>query len=326
MNLRRSTKHLVDPDLLPLLERYATYPLNAEVLPGQREEIAASAPADDGAGDGLPIRVERVSVTRNFGDGTVPVVLILPAMPSTPRGAILHIHGGGYVKGSPNQGLARLRRQVHALDCIIASVDYALAPEFPFPTAIEDCYASLCWLYEHAEAYAIDRERIGVAGESAGGGLAAALALMARDRKGPRLAFQNLLYPMLDDRTGRPGRTENPFAGEFVWPRDSNDFGWNCLLGLARGSDTVSPYAAPARADSLIDLPQAYIAVGALDLLVDEDVEYAMRLCRAGVPVELVVYQGAVHGFNLASGVAIADRATEDRMKALARGLKKPQR
>jgi acetyl esterase/lipase len=325
MSQRPSTKHLVDPDLYPLLDRYANYPLNAEVLPEQRKEIAASAPADDGAGDGLPVRVERVSVPRSYGKGSVPVVLILPTGPLSQRGAILHIHGGGYVKGSPDQVLLRLRQQVHTLDCVIASVDYALAPEFPFPVGVEDCYAALRWLHEHAADYNVDRARIGVAGESAGGGLAAAVALLARDRKGPRLAFQNLLYPMLDDRTGLRGRPENPFAGEFVWPRESNGFGWDSLLGSVRGSDQVSPYAAPARAESLADLPSAYIAVGALDLLVDEDVEYAMRLSRAGVPVELVVYEGAVHGFNQAPSAAVAQRATEDRMKALARSLRKPQ-
>jgi acetyl esterase/lipase len=325
MSQRPSTKHLVDPDLYPLLERYANYPLNAEVLPSQREEIAASAPTDDGAEDGLPVRVERVNVSRSYSEGSVPVVLVLPIALSLQRGAILHIHGGGYVKGSPDQILLRLRQQAHTLDCIIASVDYALAPEFPFPAGVEDCYTALCWLHEHAADYNVDNARIGVAGESAGGGLAAAVALLARDRKGPRLAFQNLLYPMLDDRTGLPGSPENPFAGEFVWPRESNSFGWNSLLGSARGSNQVSPYAAPARAESLVDLPPSYIAVGALDLLVDEDVDYAMRLSRAGVPVELVVYEGAVHGFNQAPGSAVAQRATEDRMKALTRSLRKPQ-
>lgn len=325
MSERQSTRYLVDPDLYPLLDRYANYPLNAEVLPGQRKEIAAAAPPEDGAGDGLPVRVERIGVPRTWSEGNVPLLLILPTAGSPEKGAILHIHGGGYVKGSPDQVLARLRHQASTLDCVIASVDYALAPENPFPAAIEDCYASLCWLHKNADAYAIDRGRIGVAGESAGGGLAASLALMARDRGGPRLAFQNLLYPMLDDRTGLPGRPENPFAGEFVWPRDSNDFGWNSLLGHTRGSSQVSPYAAAARAESLTGLPPAYIAVGALDLLVDEDAEYAMRLCRAGVPVEFVVYQGAVHGFNQAPGAAVADRATEDRMKALARSLRKSQ-
>ena len=167
MSQRPSTKHLVDPDLYPLLERYANYPLNAEVLPEQRKEIAASAPAVDGAGDGIPVRVERVGVPRSYGEGSVPVVLILPAEPSSQRGAILHIHGGGYVKGSPDQVLPRLRQQAHTLNCVIASVDYALAPEFPFPAGIEDCYAALLWLQEHAAEYIVDSARIGIAGESA---------------------------------------------------------------------------------------------------------------------------------------------------------------
>lgn len=148
--------------------RRSNYPLNAEVLPEQRKEIAASAPAEDGAGDGIPVRVERVDVPRSYGEGSVPVVLILPAVPSSQRGAILHIHGGGYVKGSPDQILMRLRQQAHTLNCVIASVDYALAPEFPFPAGVEDCYAALLWLHEHAADYDVDGARIGVAGESAG--------------------------------------------------------------------------------------------------------------------------------------------------------------
>lgn len=315
------TKRLVDPELYPLLDRYANYPLNAEVLEGQRQAIAASAPVDDGASDGLQIRVERVHVPRTYGEGLVPVLLVVPTAEHSDRGAMLHIHGGGFVKGSPDQVLGRLREQANSLGCVIASVDYALAPEFPFPAAIEDCYAALLWLHEHAQTYRVDRTRIGVAGESAGGGLAAALALLTRDRNGPSLAFQNLLYPMLDDRTGLAADEQNPFAGQFVWPRESNSFGWGGLLGDLRGGDEVSPYAAPSRARSLSNLPPTYIAVGALDLLVDEDIAYAVRLNRAGVPVELAVYQGAVHGFNQAPEAAVSTRATEDRMKALARAL-----
>ena len=315
------TKHLVDPELYPLLDRYANYPLNAEVLPQQREAIQASTLSDNGASDGFPVRVERVQVLRIYGEGSVPVLVIFPTGGDADRGAILHIHGGGFVKGSPDQLLARLRQQANTLRCVIASVDYALAPEFPFPASIEDCYAALGWLHEHALKYRIDRSRIGVAGESAGGGLAAALALMVRDRKGPALAFQNLLYPMLDDRTGLAGNVQNSFAGQFVWPRESNDFGWDSLLGPSRGTSGVSPYAAPARAQSLSGLPPTYIAVGALDLLVDEDIEYALRLNREGVPLELMVYEGAVHGFNQAPDASVAQRATEDRMRALARAL-----
>jgi acetyl esterase/lipase len=319
-----STKYLVDPELYPLLDRYDNYPLNADVLAGQRETIAASALADDGAADGLEVRVERVCIARTRGEGTVSLLLVLPTGSAAQRGAILHIHGGGFVKGTPDQVLARLRVQASSLGCVIASVDYALAPEAPFPAAIEDCYRSLCWLHEHASSYSIDIARIGVAGESAGGGLAASLAQLTRDREGPRLAFQNLLYPMLDDRTGLASGVRNAFAGEFVWPPESNNFGWNSLLGAARGTDQVSPYAAAARAESLVNLPPAYIAVGALDLLIDENVDYAMRLNRAGVPVEAVVYQGAVHGFNQAPEATVARRATQDRMAALARSLGTP--
>ena len=207
------------------------------------------------------------------------------------------------------------------LDCVLVSVDYPLAPAAIYPAAVEASYLVLRWLATEADALGVDHQRIGVAGESAGGGLAAALALLARDRQGPRLAFQNLLYPMLDDRTGVTAE-DNPATGHFVWTRESNSFGWASLLGTSPGSAGVSEYASPARATDLADLPPTYIAVGSLDLLLDEDVAFAMRLAEAGVPVELAVYPGAVHGFNLAPKAAISRRANRHRLDALARALR----
>ena len=235
-------------------------------------------------------------------------------------GAILHIHGGGYVNGDP-MSLAPLHRAM-ALDlgCVIVSVDYRLAPETRAPGAVEDCYAALAWLFLEAQGLEVDPARVGVLGESAGGGLAAALALLVRDRGEHRLAFQHLIYPMLDDRTCVSAE-QNAFAGEFIWSRENNRFGWSSLLGVEPGSADISPYAAPARAVDLTGLPPAYIAVGALDLFIDEDMAYARRLIHAGVPTELHVYPGAFHGFHFDQAAAVTLKANADSNAALRRAL-----
>jgi triacylglycerol lipase len=157
-------------------------------------------------------------------------------------------------------------------------------------------------------------------GESAGGGLAAALALLARDRGEYRLAFQHLIYPMIDDRTV-VASDPHPYTGEYVWTAESNAFGWASLLGVPPGSDGVSPYAAAARAETLKGLPPTFISTGALDLFLEEDLEYARRLTREGVPVELHVYPGAYHAFNIAAGAGVAQAAQRDSLAALRRAL-----
>jgi acetyl esterase/lipase len=246
------------------------------------------------------------------------VLTVSPVEAPSSRGAMVHLHPGGFVIGSPDQAIVRLRQLAAQLNCVIVSVDYPLAPEARFPKAIEDSYSVLRWVAEESSTLGVDPNKIGLMGESAGGGLAAALALLARDRGGPRLAFQNLLYPMLDDRTTG---NENLFAGQFVWTRESNSFSWESLLGTFFRTEDVSPYAAPARAKDLTGLPPTYIAVGSLDLLVDEDVEFARRLTHAGVPGELAVYPGATHGFNQVPDTAITKRATRQRMDAFSRAL-----
>ena len=199
---------------------------------------------------------------------------------------------------------------------MIVSVDYRLAPETRFPGALEDCYAALTWSFAQAATLGIDAARLGVMGESAGGGLAASLALLARDRREHALAFQHLIYPMLDDRTCI--RTDpHPYAGEILWTPHNNAFGWSSLLGVAPGSDNVSPYAAPARAQNLAGLPRTFISTGALDLFLEEDLDYARRLTRHGVPVELHVYPGAYHGFDLVPGTHIGQIASRDSLAAL---------
>ncbi|MGO8793238.1 MAG: alpha/beta hydrolase fold domain-containing protein [Candidatus Sulfotelmatobacter sp.] len=183
-------------------------------------------------------------------------------------------------------------------NCLVVSVDYRLAPETHFPGSLEDNYAALRWLYTNADTLGIDRKRIAIGGESAGGGHAAALAIAARDRKEFPILFQLLIYPMLDDRTGST-RPVPPGIGEFVWNATSNRFGWTSLLGVPAGSPTVPAGAVPARVENVAGLPPAFISVGAIDLFAGEDIEYGRRLLEAGVPTELHVIPGAYHGYNL---------------------------
>jgi triacylglycerol lipase len=237
--------------------------------------------------------------------------------------ALLHLHAGGYVVGSAFGNDAAQAALCAELACVIASVEYRLAPEFPHPAPVEDAYAALKWLHGEAAALRVDPARIAVGGESAGGGLAAALALLARDRGEVPIVFQHLIYPMLDDRTvlAEP----HPFAGEFIWSPEQNRFGWAALLGGEPGGPDVSPYAAPARATDLSGLPPAFISVGALDLFVEEDMEYARRLIRAGVPTELHVFPGAFHAFDIVP-TARAAIVARNRSRAALRNALHPRR
>ena len=260
------------------------------------------------------------SVAEMGGAPAVGMVMYRPRHGAGPRPCILHLHGGGFVFGAAAADGRQHRAIAHDLSCCIVSVDYRLAPETPFPGAIEDAYAALAWIVANAEALAVDPARIGVMGESAGGGLAAALALLARDRGQFALAFQHLIYPMLDDRTGREG-APHPFAGDFVWTAHNNRFGWSALLGDQAAGEAVSPYAAPARALDLSRLPATYLSTAALDLLAEENLDYARRLMRAGAPVELQVYPGAFHAFDYDPRAAVSARARRDSRAALRRAM-----
>jgi triacylglycerol lipase len=249
----------------------------------------------------------------------VPVRIYTPAGGTAARPAILHIHGGGYVLGSVATNHASNMLLAADVGAVVVSVDYRLAPETPAPGSVEDCYAALCWLHEQAGALGVDPARVAVRGESAGGGLAAALCLLARDRGGPAIAHQNLIYPMLDDRTCITRQPDH--LGAFVWTPQANAFGWRSLLGQNPGAADVSPYAAPARANDLSGLPPSFIAVGALDLFLVEDMDYARRLIEAGVATELHVYPGAYHGFDVLPDAPASVRMKQDAAAALRSAL-----
>ncbi|GAY18185.1 alpha/beta hydrolase [Mycobacterium sp. shizuoka-1] len=234
-------------------------------------------------------------------------------------GAVLYLHGGGMIYGlaETRPGYeAVVRSYVAATGTPMLMVDYRVAPEHPDPTPVEDCYTALCWLAENARALGVDPTRLAVAGDSAGGGLAAGVSLLARDRGGPELAAQLLIYPMLDDRTTTP---DPQLAPELLtWNYEDNLTGWGALLGDRAGSDDVSVYAAPARAQDLAGLPPTYIDVGDLDIFRDENIDYAARLSAAGVPTELHVHPGCPHAFEaLAPAAAVSARVVADRVRRL---------
>jgi len=312
-----STRHLVDPQLASLLESMPTVELTVENLPFHRARTAEPIAVNHASSN-----VERIlcSIPVPRGAPEVCVRIYRPQYSPHALPCIFHIHGGGYVMGSAARQEPLHRSIVSEIGCAILSVDYRLAPETVFPGAIEDCYAALSWLFAKAPDLGVDRNRIGLMGESAGGGLAAALALLTRDRGGPHPIFQHLIYPMIDDRTCL---LDDPHAltGEFVWTRQNNRFGWSSLLGVAPGSTGVSPYAAVARSEQLAGLPPTFISVGALDLFVEEDIDYARSLMRAGVPTELHVYPGAFHGFQRSPNAEIAIKARTNSMVALSRAL-----
>lgn len=314
-----SSRHLVDPQLLPLLELLPRTEFTLETLPTIRSSpLPAWTDPDAEAKVALSTRL----IPGPSGAAPVNVVVYEPRKRSSNvLPCIVHMHGGGYVVGDAAGAEASLRPMVAALGCIAVCVDYRLAPETPFPGAIEDCYAALAWVCKSSAELGVDPSRVGVMGESAGGGLAAALALLARDRGEFPVAFQHLMYPMLDDRTCVRS-DPNPYTGEFLWNAANNRFGWSSLLGpLAPGSDNVSAYAAAARAKNLAGLPPAFISTGALDLFLEEDLDYAQRLIRSGVPVELHVYAGAFHAFDLDPTAEVAVAARRDRLSSLKRAL-----
>jgi acetyl esterase/lipase len=272
----------------------------------------------------LPLPAPQPAKTSIPGRGkapNVPLIMVDPGRGSTLRPALLWMHGGGYVLGDASQEIVTLQRTAMEQNCLIVSVNYRRAPKTPFPGSLEDNYAALLWLYRNSASLGVDPKRIAIGGDSAGGGHAAMLAVAARDRGEVPVAFQLLIYPMLDDRTGSTNQG-SAFTGQFLWLRQSNVFGWTSLLGSPAGSGRAPSGSVPARIGNLAGLPPAFIGVGALDLFVDEDVEYARRLIAAGVPTELLVVPGAYHGFDMVAPEAqVSRRFTAAWQAALGKAL-----
>jgi acetyl esterase/lipase len=306
-----------DPQVSAALE-----PLAAEALPapavGDVAARRASAvetfahfasqlnPVDD------VTRTDHTAIARD----TTPIELRWFTKNGAPDGpALYYVHGGGMIVGSLDLYEPLVRDLVSASGVPALAVDYRLAPEHPHPTPMQDCYAGLVWLAEHAADLGVDPARIAIMGDSAGGGLAAATTLLARDHGGPALARQILFYPMLDDRTTSPDPALVPFL---TWTYEDNVTGWNALLGELRGTDEVPAFAAPARAFDVSGVPPTYMDVGELDIFRDEDIEYARRLAASGTPVELHVHPGVPHAFEaFAPRADVSRRARADRIRVL---------
>ena len=291
------------------------YPADPAGVPEfRRNRVMVSVPIDPET----TITMRDVSVPSPNGDPDVIVRVYSPPASEQPRPCCYWIHGGGYIFGTIDTSDARCVQTAETLDCVVVSVEYRLAPEYPYPAPLEDCYTGLAWTAAHTDELGIDPARIAVVGQSAGGGLAAGLALLVRDRGEIPLCFQLLIYPMIDDRNTTP----SSHLVTKVWTRETNILGWHSYLGHEPGLPDVSPYAAPARAEDLRGLAPAFIGVGTLDVFRDENIDYARRLLAAGVPTELHVYGGAPHGFEgLAPQAAVSQRFNRDIAEALRRAL-----
>jgi acetyl esterase/lipase len=251
----------------------------------------------------------------------IPVRIYRPAAaPTEPAPALVYFHGGAFYMGDLDTEHRNCLRATADAGCVTVSVDYRLSPEHPFPAGVEDCYAALTWTTGNAAELGIDAGRVAVGGSSAGGALAAAVTLMARDRSGPAICYQTLGYPVIDDRLETPSCAYHDVP---VFTGPAAKLMWNLYLGDSPSD--VSPYAAPGRASDLSGLPPAYVMTAEFDPLRDEGIDYAVRLQRAGVPAELHNFPGTVHGFDLvAPQSAVAQRAVADRFSALAAALAKP--
>jgi len=310
------------PYVHPELRKIAPFLLKSSGAVPTDANIAAFRKAS--AGYAQPTLSAPAWIERSIaGEGNAPDVriYIVNAQPAgSPRPVILYIHGGGFVMGSARASLRGAQDDAAALNCVVVSVDYRLAPETRYGGSLADNYAALKWVHRHATEIGGDAGRIAVMGESAGGGHAAMLTIAARDRGEAPIAFQALIYPMLDDRTGSSGAVA-PYIGAIIWTPANNRYGWSSLLGVPAGSKHVPKGVVPAREADLRGLPPTFIGVGSIDLFVDEDIQFARRLIATGVSTQLEVVPGAFHGFDLMPGTTIGPRFRETLYMALRRGL-----
>ena len=311
----------LDPDLAPLAPMFTDF-LNLNDIPAARAWLAAlfgQLETQEPQFDDMATHDEHVPGPKRAPDVLVRIYRPKDATHVLP--AIYYIHGGGMVLGSINEGDVNCKTLVREVGCVVIAVEYRLAPEHPYPAPLEDCYAGLKWLAANARQLKVDPNRIAIMGASAGGGLSAGLALLVRDRKEINIAYQVLIYPMIDDTNVKSARAaKNDY---YVWSRANNRAGWKAYLGKRFGQSNVPVYAAPARAKNVTGLPPAYICTGDMDLFLLEDLAYAHKLAAAGVPLDLHVYPGAFHGFDgLAPASAVSLRATADVVRALRHALK----
>lgn len=310
----------LEAGLAALMQTGASVPLRADTIGQHRAAAAASiAPIDDTIGD-RPVAWEDVVIPGPDGAPDITMTLFRPTAGTQPDAAgIFAIHGGGMILGTRCHDIDALIDAVATQGALGVSIEYRLAPEYPAPAAVKDCYTGLKWMSANAEALGFDRNRLLVSGFSAGGGLAAAMTLMARDRGGPDIAAVYLGAPMLDDRNNT--RSSHQYDGIGKWDRNSNHTAWSALLGERRGSDDVSVYIAPARATDLSNLPTTFIEVGAAEVFRDEAIDYANRIWATGGQCELHVWAGAYHGLWSIPAAKVTQLSRLARRNWLARTL-----
>lgn len=305
-----------DPELAPFVELIPRGDF-ADVEASRAFLATLIAPLNEQV-DTNGVTVEDRLIPGPAGAPEVPVRVYAPDARATERRpALLDIHGGGFCSGSIDMEHAVAVQVARDLGAVVVVVDYRLAPEHPFPAGVEDCYATLAWMHHCAEDLHIDTARVAVGGQSAGGGLAAAVCLLARDRNGPPVCFQFLGIPELDHRLETPSM--HAFVDTPMWHRPNAEVSWRYYLGENPGE--VSPYASPSIATDLSGLPPAYVTAMEFDPLRDEDIVYALRLMQAGVSVELHTFPGTFHGSAMMTSAAVSRRAGAELMVALRRGL-----
>ncbi|GGG53635.1 alpha/beta hydrolase [Paenibacillus radicis (ex Gao et al. 2016)] len=287
------SRHLIDPEIMSAVDLIPTTDLTYSKLIESRENQSKMMPQID-ITEKFPVTFEEKAVPSYFGGPAIRIEIIKPKQSKYDKMPLYYsIHGGGMVMGSPvgeRMSNAALAVQ-HGFCCV--SVYYRLAPEHVQPSQLQDCYSGLKWCIEHAEELGIDKQKVALAGSSAGAGLAAGVALYIRDQKEFDIQHLRLIRPMLDDRTS--AAPDHPYAGEFIWNNRSNYFGWKSVLGHEPGQEEVSEYYVPARAKSLAGLPPTYINIGTVDLFIDEALLFTKQLAFDGVLVELHVYPGYHH-------------------------------
>ena len=307
----------IDPQLLPFLDQFPTLELTRENLVQTRHELNRMTLETVANIEGF----EHVDIADRRIEGpsqgqSLRLRMYSSGSPEGLRPCLLWIHGGGYILGCPEMDEQLLCRKADELGCLVVAVDYRLAPEHPYPAALDDCDAALGWILDNASALGVDTSTLVLGGASAGGGLAAALALRAREGRPGAITFQCLIYPMLDHRTGASAPEG---AREcWLWGADHNRFAWAAYLGSSDSTHGVSQFASPATAKRLDGLPPTYLCIGDQDLFYEEDIDYARRLGESGVAVELEVVPGAPHGFDKLPA-PLSEQSLQRRFRALSR-------
>ncbi|MGN7477460.1 alpha/beta hydrolase [Solibacillus silvestris] len=309
----------VHPELKEIFALMPKMPISLQSLKDIRAGIAEQISQPNAPESPNVETIEKI-VPGTDGNPDVRVLIHRPKNQADVLPGIYYIHGGGYILGTAEMFSQSCEHYAEQFNCVVVNVDYRLAPEHPYPAPIEDCYSGLKWFAEHADELNVDPERIVVVGASAGGGLTAALTLLARDRKGPKIAAQFPLYPMIDDRCNTASNEE--ITDERVWNGAGNRAAWDMYLGDLKDADDVPIYAAPARAEDYSDLPPTFTCIGDLDPFRDETITYVQKLRQSDVPTEFHLYPGGFHGFeSFAPQASISQQLTATFENALNNAL-----